>query len=718
MSFIREKKQELTGYQEIEPWNPAIDVNVDFVMAYGNDPSLVERIREFKNRGYIVHLMTGIAWGDYKDYLYGKWDGQDHWSEAQRRENGEIVGHGVDTPYMVPSVAFADYISESLFKAIDAGVVAIHLEEPEFWDFSGYSEAFKKEYELYYRKPWQSPQENLEVHYQAAELKAYLYARTIRRVADRVKEYSQRKYGQAVRVYIPTHSLINYTQWKIMSPEGKLNEIPSLDGFIAQVWTGTSRTPNMYRGKLAERTFETAYCEYSVMQELIKGTNKQMWFLADPIEDNPQYDWSDYQKNYFETVIASLLHPRVHQYEICPWPNRVFNGLYPRPTEKGPAADNSKPIPETYRTQLNNMFQTLGNMEQPQYHYLHNNDLRLGVALSDTALYQRSYPDRDTFGTPLSTEALDFYSSDAFPMFYGMALPLVKNGLPIRCIQIDNVLRVANYLADLDYLVLSYDFMKPSAPAVNSEIAAWVQNGGTLLYVGNESDPYNQIPAWWNDGGRSQQTPWSHLQQLLGIDGNQHQQTPVGKGSVSVLKETPAAICESSTLEEAYRTWLAAVIAANGQEWQQTNTLSLQRGPYLVIGVMKETNEEDHRFNGRFVDLSTPEFQYVTEVLVKPGETRLFYDLDCGVDEGVTIVGTTGRVLSMTTEGTQTQLTVKTGQQVISYLALNHVVRGTRVVIKDDAGQVLPCQVINPEETVLQVIQYVGTGGEVSVQLN
>lgn len=54
--------------------------------------------------------------------------------------------------------------------------------------------------------------------------------------------------------------------------------------------------------------------------------------------------------------------------------------------------------------------------------------------------------------------------------------------------------------------VLSYDFMKPSAPAINSEIDAWVQNGGTLLYVCNESDPYNQIAAWWNDGVRNQQT--------------------------------------------------------------------------------------------------------------------------------------------------------------------------------------------------------------------
>ena len=32
---------------------------------------------------YVIHLMTGIAWGHYQDYLYGKWDGREHWDEAQ-----------------------------------------------------------------------------------------------------------------------------------------------------------------------------------------------------------------------------------------------------------------------------------------------------------------------------------------------------------------------------------------------------------------------------------------------------------------------------------------------------------------------------------------------------------------------------------------------------------------------------------------------------------
>ena len=40
--------------------------------------------------------------------------------------------------------SFADYLTEKLKPAVDAGVEAIHLEEPEYWANGGYSEAFKK----------------------------------------------------------------------------------------------------------------------------------------------------------------------------------------------------------------------------------------------------------------------------------------------------------------------------------------------------------------------------------------------------------------------------------------------------------------------------------------------------------------------------------------------------------------------------------------------
>ena len=242
-------------------------------MVYGIDPTMPERIRQYREKGYVIHLMTGIAWGEYQEYLDGKWDGRKHWDEGQVDRNGKDVIHNPTVPYMVPTVSFSEYLTDRLKVAVDAGVEAIHVEEPEFWDKSGYSEAFKREYEIYYKEPWKPQHESLDAQYKCARLKAYLYKRTIDRVSAALKEYAKVTYqkGSAASI-VPTHSLLNYTQWKIMSPEAELISIPTVDGYIAQIWTGTSREANVYEGVYKERTFETAYLEYGVMQELVKGT--------------------------------------------------------------------------------------------------------------------------------------------------------------------------------------------------------------------------------------------------------------------------------------------------------------------------------------------------------------------------------------------------------------------------------------------------------------
>ncbi len=62
------------------------------------------------------------------------------------------------------------------------------------------------------------------------------------------------------------------------------------------------------------------------MMNVSRATGKRLWFLADPVEDNPEHDWGDYQRNYEATLVASLLQPDVSRYEVMPWPERVFGG--------------------------------------------------------------------------------------------------------------------------------------------------------------------------------------------------------------------------------------------------------------------------------------------------------------------------------------------------------------------------------------------------------
>ena len=63
------------------------------------------------------------------------------------------------------------------------------------------------------------------------------------------------KYGLNIRFYIPTHSnKLCYLEY--CKPRINLIDLSSVDGYVAQIWTGTSRTANSYEGVTKERTFE------------------------------------------------------------------------------------------------------------------------------------------------------------------------------------------------------------------------------------------------------------------------------------------------------------------------------------------------------------------------------------------------------------------------------------------------------------------------------
>ena len=51
-----------------------------------------------------------------------------------------------------------------------------------------------------------------------------------------------------------------------------------------------------------ERTFETAFLEYGAMQNLVRASGRRVWYLNDPIEDNPNHDWNDYRTNWESTL--------------------------------------------------------------------------------------------------------------------------------------------------------------------------------------------------------------------------------------------------------------------------------------------------------------------------------------------------------------------------------------------------------------------------------
>ena len=749
MAYIREKTEELTGYQERRPLKPSIDLMCDFVMVYGTDETMPERVRQFADAGYVVHLMTGIAWGSYQEYLNGEWDGRNHWDEAQRNRQGEDVLHNPGVPYMVPTVSFADYLTERLKAAVDSGVAAIHLEEPEFWDYSGYSDAFRREYELRYHEAFVPQHESLDGHYRCARLKAEVYARALTRVSQAVKEYAKVRYGRDLRFYVPTHSLINYTQWKIMSPEAALIGISEVDGYIAQIWTGTSREANMYEGVYRERTFETAFLEYGVMQELARGTGRRMWFLNDPIEDRLSYTWENYRYNYQKTLIASLLNPEVWHYEVCPWPGRVFEGKYPRIQPDGMhydvtsrATQEARTIPDSYRTFLSGMFQLLGDMDQKTWHFEGMQE-SVGLFMSDTGLFQRTYPDTvpcvpdfedmarsvrvknsderteaeeaarqekaAALNQAIETDAAmmnSFVTSAAFPQFFGLAMPLLKYGLPVRPVQLDNVRRFTGYLKDIRFAILSYEYMKPVSPDIHTVLAEWVRCGGTLIYAGDGSDPFHAISSWWRDAGY--ENPAQHLFETLGLGRSPEEgEYAFGKGRVVVCCLLPARLSLKKADADAWRKVVRDTLRRGGVEWTWRNDITLRRGPYIICEVMDESvTDRPKTFEGRFVDLMADGFPVITGKTVRPDEGALLYDLDTLGAQDFAILGTCARLWDVEISGDALSFRAKAADQVLVQIRLHLPFPLKDVSAADEDGQAVDVACAMDEKSGTALLTY------------
>ena len=530
------RAEERLSFQTGQPWTPRTNLNADVAMVYGIGAQMVPNLQSWRQHGYIADVMTGVAWGQYQEYLSGHFDGRIHMDQAQMDVNGNLILHGGNNaiPYISPGESYGRYLAQGVRRALDGGAQSIYLEEPEFWANSGWETNFKHEWRDYYNEDWQPPNSSPDAQYRASKLKYFLYRRALGQVFDSAKEYGKAN-GKTIHCYVATHSLINYANWRIVSPESSLLAV-GVDGYVAQVWTGTARTPNYYNGIRKERTFETAFLEYGSMQNLARASGRNIWYLNDPIEDDPNHDWNDYRTNWESTLTASLLQPEVWRYETMPWPERVFNSKHPvrttitnsksvqqleqSPVGTGQGGFGAEPdvekvgIPKEYETELQSVMRALGDMKQKDARWEEAGTQNVGVLVSDTMMFERADP---------------FPSDASLGSFYGLALPLVKHGLPVEPVQIESAV-APGFLSRYKMLLLTYEGQKPPTPEFHEVLAEWVREGGALVVVDSDEDRYNAVREWWNTAPDSYKTPREHLFEKLGISRDAVGLYHVGRG--------------------------------------------------------------------------------------------------------------------------------------------------------------------------------------------
>jgi len=609
-----------TVFQTSHPWKPSIDNRADGAIVYGvgGNPSdrtrkvsFEERVKSWRDRGYIAQFMTGIAWGEYKDYFMGEWDGKtDHLREGQKTMKGDTIFHGHMVPYIVPTADFIRYMKETQIKrVIDAGITTIYLEEPEFWMRAGYSDAFKDEWQKYYGFAWRAQHESPENTYLANKLKYHLYYNALNEVFTYAKEYGKSK-GMDIKCYVPTHSLVNYTSWQIVSPEASLASLDCIDGYIAQVWTGTSREPTYYNGVQKERVFENAFLEYGSVQSMTAPTGRTTYFLTDPIEDWPR-DWVDYKKNYEATFTAQLLYPNIDKYEVMPWPERIYEGLY-RVSRDSEQKDK---IPRHYSTQMQIMINTLNDIQTSTNKISGSHGI--GVLMANSLMFQR-FPNHAGYEDP------------QFSSFYGQTFPLFKRGIPVDLVHIENT-PYAETFKDLKILVVSYSNMKPLEARFHDYISDWVKKGGVLVYCGEDIDPYQSVMEWWNTEGNNYKTPADHLFEKMDISKNPEEgMYKFGSGRIYIIREDPKHFVLKPNNDDKYFSTIKEIY--NGQAKKEPlktkNNYYLERGPYTIAAVLDESvSDKPLTLSGLYIDLFNKDLPVLTKKVINPGEQAYLYDI-------------------------------------------------------------------------------------------
>ena len=462
----RRTRERTTSFQTPTGYRDDNDLKVDAVIVAGNDEL---NLRSWAVLGYEPQCMVGFRAGP--DYV----EGQNHRDEVQTDGAGNLLDCGPGSYYMVPTENRRRTFRQYFADAVARGTKAACPEEPEFFSRAGYGEAFRREWQAYYGEPWQDQALSVEARYKSDRLKVYLERKLLEACYE-----GARSVDPKVRRFLLTHSPLNYTAWGIVFGHNDLLATGQVDAVVAQVWTGTARAAVTYAGEARERTFENGYLEYASTVGVVRDRGVDLWFLMDPLEDNPDRSMADYHDNYERTLAAALLFPEVTRFETMPWPTRIFGR-----------------VPDDFATEICSVINVLSDMQHQESARWDCGSTGIGTFLSDSAMWQRGAP-----------QASDLNC------FYGVALPLLMRGIPIEVPNLDRAAE-AGYLDRYRLLFVSYDLQKPLTPDVNRALADWVSRGGCLVVLGGE-DAYNAVPLWWQGQGFT--SPQDHLLSLCGYN--------------------------------------------------------------------------------------------------------------------------------------------------------------------------------------------------------
>jgi hypothetical protein len=598
-----------TFFQTNEAYKQMIALDVDFLVVHQHGaPNVGAIMRTWMNAGYPTGRMFFIGSDAGRIYTTGQWDGKQHLDETEVDRNGHPIECAGVRPYMIPTEGWKSFIHGQIKLGIDGKGICILPEEPLAHVTGGYGEAFKRIYKERYGKDWVPPHSSPDAYYKSSKLLCELYYELVEDTLEYTKEYAAEK-GREVKYLLPIHPLLSHANGLMTYASGRSLGLAEegLDGFVGQVWTGPiAWGMSKAEGKQMDRNndfFESAYLMYSYFAYLVKGTSVPCYMLADPVEDDPQYSWEDYRKWYNQCLVAMLQFPWMDDFEVMPWPDRVFLPGYTMAT--------GTPGPEDYRRALMVAFavlQEIGDLP-PAVPPGGDEIPDLGFLVMDSLSWQRGGP-----------------QGSRMESIHGFTVPLLRHGIPIPVVPIERFYLNPETLGELKTLVLSYDAQKPQQrPGGSTPLADWVKAGGTLIYLGGE-DAYNSVEEWWRQEGYD--SPQQELWEQLGIwkkgEGSPVANTtiPVGQGRFLWYNKSAASLADDLNGGKIVMDLLTKA-SADGKPLTQPEYYSCKRGDFLAVRACGN----NYAAEGTFLDLLNPNLPVVKNPILAPKQVGLFLDI-------------------------------------------------------------------------------------------
>ncbi|WP_146683753.1 hypothetical protein [Limihaloglobus sulfuriphilus] len=590
-------------------------------------------VDSWRQKGYSV-ARSFIADSDAGNvYWNGTWDGRDHTDDIQTDQWGGLFGIEGSRYYMTATDGWVSYLEEMTEKSIEiVGAEAILPEEPLTFLNGGYEESFKQLWVDYYGRPWEGGHTSAAARYYTGQLKEHLYEQLLSRLYSKTKESARQKNENAAFI-VPVHSLYSNVAfaYPLVAPLGQ-STTASYDGYIGQVWTGPINwSLNQYNSS-DKSFFSSAFALYDYFVQLTAASGKKLWLLVDPVEDDLNRTWQQYENWYRQSIAAMLSMPDVDSYQILPWPERIFEDL-------GFATGGGTPAPEDFRIRILTITQVLQEIQKGgQWHVdgVNQPTQRIGAAVADTMMWQ-------TGGYPRLQNA------------YGLLIPLIQKGVPISSFVMERA-GEPDYLSRFDVIVLSYEHFKPRYVSMNNSLVNWVNSGGVLVVLGSYGDSIDTNSRyWWKKLGYG--SALEHLIDQLGGSANQDSDWQEGEGWVLRRQVSPGSFASSSTANNVYLPLLNSALAKIGRPAMQTpGFFRIDRGPFVIAHSISNPVS----IEGRMVDIFSPALEVVTDPVVTVGSSGLYRDVTSQLQSGTpAVLHVTHRLTSQEYAGNVLRFTLK-----------------------------------------------------------